>query len=60
MSDYELIILVQEALEESPTGGVSGEITGWQIEALQANEDVLKLVTAVWVFEVTGCSFFSD
>jgi hypothetical protein len=33
-SDYKLIILAWEALEELSSGDISGEITGWQIEAL--------------------------
>ena len=60
MSDYELIILVQKALEEPFIRGISGEITGWQIEALQANKDILKLATAVQASETTGCLSLSD
>jgi hypothetical protein len=46
-SDHKLIILAWEALEQPPLGGTSGEITGWQIEALQANEEALKQASAV-------------
>lgn len=44
-SDHELIVLAWEALEPLP-GGISGEITRWQIEALQVNKEALKLATA--------------
>ena len=46
-SDHELILLGWEALEEPPPGGTSREITGWQIDALQANKDALKQTTIV-------------
>jgi hypothetical protein len=58
--DYEFIILVWEALEQSPLGGTLGEITGWQIEALQVNEEALKWVSAVWASEVASHSLLSD
>jgi hypothetical protein len=59
-SDYELIILAWEALEQPPLGGTSGEITGWQIEALQANEEALKQASAVWASEVASHPSLSD
>jgi hypothetical protein len=59
-SDHELIILAWEALEEPPLGGTSGEVTGWQIEALQANENAWKLATAAWASEAAGHPPLSD
>ncbi|QKX53974.1 uncharacterized protein TRUGW13939_01054 [Talaromyces rugulosus] len=58
-SDHELIVLAWEALEPPP-GGISGEITGWQIEALQVNEEALKLATAAWASEAVGHPPLSD
>jgi hypothetical protein len=59
-SDHELIILAWEALEQPPLGGTLGEITGWQIEALQANEEALKQASAVWASEVASHPPLSD
>lgn len=59
-SDHELIVLAWEALEEPPPGDISGEITGWQIEALQANEEALKLASAAWASEAAGHLSLSD
>ena len=53
-SDYELIILGWGTLEEPLPGGTSGEVTGWQIEALQASEEALKLATIAWNSEAEG------
>jgi hypothetical protein len=44
-SDHKLIILAWKALEKSPPRDVSREIIRWQIEALQANKEALKLAT---------------
>jgi hypothetical protein len=60
MLDYELIVLAWEALEQSPLGGTSGEITGWQIEALQVNEEALKQVSVVWASEAASHPPLSD
>jgi ribonuclease HI len=59
-SDHELILLGWEALEEPPPEGTSREVTGWQIDALQANEDALKQATAAWASEAADHPPLSD
>ena len=59
-SDHELIVLAWEALEAPTPGGTSKEVTGWRIDALQADEEALRLATAAWASEAANRPILSD